>query len=108
MFLSLVLVWSCIVFQWQQILAEHCYSDFHEVCTNDIRSLLNQRTLSTTKNGTREEQDGERTQRFPWIHSSEEQCRHLAVNFAPLGSLRMKALVSYPGSGNTWLRLVIN
>jgi len=35
------------------------------------------------------------------------QCRLLVTRFAQKGSLPSRALVSYPGSGNTWIRYLI-
>ena len=42
----------------------------------------------------------------PWSSSSQEECSEVTVRFAERGSLRMRALVSFPRSGNTWLRWV--
>ena len=42
--------------------------------------------------------------KHPWADSEVEECRDLGVRFAEQGSLDMRALVSFPGSGNTWLR----
>ena len=34
-------------------------------------------------------------------------CEHFVTKFGKLGSLPTRALASYPGSGNTWLRFLL-
>ena len=45
---------------------------------------------------------------FPFAESLNKECEDLDVRFAEAGSLRMMALVSFPGSGNSWLRYIIH
>jgi len=44
---------------------------------------------------------------FPFAESFDKECQNVDVRFAEVGSLPMMALVSFPGSGNSWLRLLI-
>ena len=38
----------------------------------------------------------------PW--QNDTRCQHFITQFAKKGSLPARALVSFPGSGNTWIR----
>ena len=40
----------------------------------------------------------------PWPAPAPSHCRNFTTRFAANGSLPARALASYPGSGNTWLR----
>ena len=105
-----VIVWaSCLqnLIQCQKIVSQ-CDSDFHQVSMNNIISRILEESLVSNVNETLKKPEEERSIRYPWINSSDEKCRNLSVEFATQGGLRMKALVSFPGSGNTWLRSVIN
>jgi len=43
---------------------------------------------------------------FPW--PKDESCQHFSVRFANNYTFRPRALVSYPGSGNSWLRYLLD
>ena len=43
----------------------------------------------------------------PWMHSPSETCRKFATRFANASSLPIFPLASYPGSGNTWVRYLL-
>ncbi|XP_037084254.1 WSC domain-containing protein 1-like [Pollicipes pollicipes] len=45
------------------------------------------------------------TVRWPW--ENVEGCSHYGIRFAERGSLPVVALTSYPGSGNTWTRYLL-
>ena len=42
---------------------------------------------------------------YPWPQS--EECKHLHTQFGPPGSIPKLGLASYPCSGNTWTRYLI-
>jgi len=42
---------------------------------------------------------------YPW--NEDEQCKSFGVQFAKQGTFQPRALVSFPGSGNSWLRYLI-
>lgn len=43
---------------------------------------------------------------FPW-YLNDAKCKHFSISFAPPHSLEPLGLVSYPSSGNTWLRYLV-
>ena len=49
---------------------------------------------------------GEESGEYP-IWSDDSQCSHYVTQFTRLSSLPPLALASFPGSGNTWLRYLI-
>ena len=44
---------------------------------------------------------------FHHLWSKEPQCSNFTTRFAIKGSIPLRALASYPGSGNTWIRYLI-
>ncbi|XP_042234343.1 uncharacterized protein LOC121874310 isoform X2 [Homarus americanus] len=42
---------------------------------------------------------------YPWVKN--EECANYSITFKPSGSLPTRALVSFPSSGNTWIRYLI-
>ena len=45
--------------------------------------------------------------KYPWKEVQDQECQKVDVMFAEEGSLPMMALVSFPRSGNSWLRQLI-
>ena len=45
--------------------------------------------------------------KHPWDQAEDAECRDVVVMFAEEDSLPMLALVSYPRSGNSWLRQLL-
>ena len=45
--------------------------------------------------------------KYPWFDVEDKECQKVDVMFAEEGSLPMMALVSFPRSGNSWLRQLI-
>ena len=42
-----------------------------------------------------------------WAEHDNQDCHNLSTRFAVSGSLPLLALASYPGSGNTWVRYMV-
>jgi hypothetical protein len=42
-----------------------------------------------------------------WAEHDNQDCRNLSTRFAVSGGLPHLALASYPGSGNTWVRYMV-
>ena len=77
------------------------------MCYNDTFLVFNPKSLTRPLDGGLKVSinfDSEERAKYPWSNSSDEHCHHHSIRFAAKGSLQMRALVSFPGSGNTWLR----
>ena len=42
-----------------------------------------------------------------WLENPNPACRNLSTKFAQVGTLPRLSLASYPGSGNTWVRYMV-
>ena len=115
-------VWVLIVllglgFSWRiksQKTFNRCENEFSvllekntPMCYNDTLLVFDPKTWTSPPDGGLKSTinfDSEERAKYPWTNSSDEQCHQHSIRFGAKGSLPMRALVSFPGSGNTWLR----
>ncbi|XP_068082080.1 uncharacterized protein [Anabrus simplex] len=74
-------------------------------CLDQRTSAMDHGTVAACGRPMRVELDRSRKSFTPWPYS--EDCRRYHVHFARQKSLPMTALVSFPGSGNTWVRYLL-
>ncbi|KAK3874549.1 hypothetical protein Pcinc_020508 [Petrolisthes cinctipes] len=73
----------------------------------EVVASNNQSSFTINRRGPRHEMriDWRRRWERPW--RSDSSCQQYYIGFATVGSLRPCALASYPGSGNTWTRQLL-